>query len=120
MPLKGIGYQGPEFEEMDLEALIARRPERVLVDELAHTNAPGSRHPEEGHRRLEQLPLHLYLDDRDRLRQQLHIESLNDVVAQITSSAWWPKNCSPDPASTTAPIRISSRSTRHADDLISV
>ena len=41
-----IEYKGQSLEEMDLDAIIARRPQIVLVDELAHTNAPGSRHPE--------------------------------------------------------------------------
>src|SRR3954454_14182264 len=66
---------------MDLEAIIARRPQIVLVDELAHTNAPGSHHPKR------------YLDVQEILSHGInvyttvniqHIESLNDVVAQIT------------------------------------
>ena len=66
---------------MDLDALIARRPQIALVDELAHTNAPGSRHPKR------------YLDVEELLSRGIdvytavniqHIESLNDVVAQIT------------------------------------
>ena len=66
---------------MDLDAIIARRPQIVLVDELAHTNAPGSRHPKR------------YLDVEEFLDHGIdvyttvniqHIESLNDVVAQIT------------------------------------
>src|SRR5438046_3089614 len=42
---KKIDYRGVELEEMDLDAILARRPQLVLVDELAHTNAPTSRHP---------------------------------------------------------------------------
>ena len=66
---------------MDLDALIARRPQIALVDELAHTNVPGSRHPKR------------YLDVEELLSRGIdvytavniqHIESLNDVVAQIT------------------------------------
>ena len=66
---------------MDLDAILARRPQVVLVDELAHTNAPGSRHPKR------------YLDVQEILNAGIdvyttvniqHIESLNDVVAQIT------------------------------------
>src|SRR6185295_17404041 len=45
IPRRRIEYRGQVLEEMDLEGIIARRPEVVLVDELAHTNAPGSRHP---------------------------------------------------------------------------
>src|SRR5215813_1644372 len=45
IPRKQIEYKGQHLSEMDLEAIIARKPQIVLVDELAHTNAPGSRHP---------------------------------------------------------------------------
>ena len=81
MPRKRIEYKGRSLEEMDLDAIIARRPQIVLVDELAHTNAPGSRHPKR------------YLDVEELLDRGIdvyttvniqHIESLNDVVAQIT------------------------------------
>ena len=44
LPLKHLTYRGKEFEELDTDAVIARRPEWVLVDELAHTNVPGARH----------------------------------------------------------------------------
>jgi two-component system sensor histidine kinase KdpD len=81
IPRRRIEYRGQHLEEMDLDAIIARRPQIVLVDELAHTNAPGGRHPKR------------YLDVLDLLDQGVnvystvniqHIESLNDVVAQIT------------------------------------
>src|SRR3954465_2075211 len=81
LPRKPLTYKEQTFEEMDLDALIARRPQIALVDELAHTNAPGSRHPKR------------YLDVEELLSQGIdvytavniqHIESLNDVVAQIT------------------------------------
>ncbi|RWJ10743.1 MAG: hypothetical protein EOR26_33285, partial [Mesorhizobium sp.] len=45
LPRRQVGYKGRILEEMDLDAILARRPALVLVDELAHTNAPGSRHP---------------------------------------------------------------------------
>src|SRR5262245_26791719 len=45
IPRRRVEYKGQWLEEMDLDAIIARRPQIVLVDELAHTNAPGSRHP---------------------------------------------------------------------------
>src|ERR1700742_4916094 len=45
IPRKRVAYRDQAIEEMDLDALIARRPRLALVDELAHTNAPGSRHP---------------------------------------------------------------------------
>ncbi len=45
LPLKAIDYKGHELREFDLEAALARKPGLILVDELAHSNAPGSRHP---------------------------------------------------------------------------
>src|SRR4029078_2826295 len=81
VPRRPIEYKGQGLEEMDLDAILARRPQIVLVDELAHTNAAGSRHPKR------------YLAVEDILRHGIdvysnvniqHIESLNDVVAQIT------------------------------------
>jgi len=81
VPRKRIDYKGRLLDEMDLDAIIARRPQIALVDELAHTNAPGSRHPKR------------YLDVEEILNSGIdvyttvniqHIESLNDVVAQIT------------------------------------
>jgi two-component system sensor histidine kinase KdpD len=81
VPRQRLEYKGQWLEEMDLDAIIARRPQIALVDELAHTNAPGSRHPKR------------YLDVEELLSGGIdvyttvniqHIESLNDVVAQIT------------------------------------
>src|SRR5512138_2149253 len=81
LPRRRLSYKDQMLEEMDLDALIARRPQIALVDELAHTNAPGSRHPKR------------YLDVEELLSRGIdvytavniqHIESLNDVVAQIT------------------------------------
>ncbi len=66
---------------MDLDAILARRPRLVLVDELAHTNAPGSRHPKR-YLDVEEL-LAAGIDVYTTLNIQ-HVESLNDVVAQIT------------------------------------
>ncbi len=81
VPRRPVEYQGSALAEMDLDALIRRRPKLALVDELAHTNAPGSRHPKR------------YLDVEELLNQGIdvyttvnvqHLESLNDVIAQIT------------------------------------
>lgn len=81
IPRVGIGYKGRSLEEMDLDAVLERRPQLVLVDELAHTNAPGSRHPK---RYLDVLEiLDQGIDVYTTLNIQ-HVESLNDVVAQIT------------------------------------
>jgi len=81
VPRRRIEYRGQWLEEMDLDAIIARRPQLVLVDELAHTNASGSRHPKR-HIDVEELLSH-GIDVYTTVNIQ-HIESLNDVVAQIT------------------------------------
>src|SRR5437868_12879112 len=81
IPRRNVDYKGRILDEMDIDAILARRPALVLVDELAHTNAPGSRHPKR------------YLDVQEILARGIdvyttlniqHVESLNDVVAQIT------------------------------------
>ena len=81
IPRRQLEYKGQWLEEMDLDAIIARRPQIVLVDELAHTNAPGSRHPKR-YLDVEEL-LNLDINVYSTVNIQ-HIESLNDVVAQIT------------------------------------
>src|SRR5271166_3844573 len=81
IPRVKIDYHGHVLEEMDLDALLARRPQLALVDELAHTNAPGSRHPKR-YLDVEEL-LAAGIDVYTTLNIQ-HVESLNDVVAQIT------------------------------------
>src|SRR5271168_47846 len=81
LPRKRVVYKDQTIEEMDLDALIARRPQLALVDELAHTNAPGSRHPKR-YLDVEELLSH-GIDVYTAVNIQ-HIESLNDVVAQIT------------------------------------
>jgi two-component system sensor histidine kinase KdpD len=81
IPRRHIPYRGQTLEEMDLDAILARRPEIVLVDELAHTNAEGSRHPKR-YLDVEEL-LGAGIDVYTTVNIQ-HIESLNDVVAQIT------------------------------------
>src|ERR1700728_640101 len=81
VPRRHVEYKGQSLTEMDLDAIIARRPQIALVDELAHTNVEGSRHPKR------------YLDVEELMSRGIHvyttiniqhIESLNDVVAQIT------------------------------------
>jgi len=81
VPRRHIQYKEQSFEEMDLDAIIARRPQIVLVDELAHTNVEGSRHPKR-YLDVEELMNH-GIDIYTTVNIQ-HIESLNDVVAQIT------------------------------------
>ena len=81
IPRKRVDYKGQVLEEMDIDAILARRPELVLVDELAHTNAPGSRHPKR-YLDVEEL-LAAGIDVYSTMNVQ-HVESLNDVVARIT------------------------------------
>jgi two-component system, OmpR family, sensor histidine kinase KdpD len=81
IPRRRLEYKGQWLEEMDLDAIIARHPQIALVDELAHTNAPGSRHPKR-HLDIEEL-LNRGINVYTTVNIQ-HIESLNDVVAQIT------------------------------------
>jgi len=76
-----LNYRGKEFDEMDLDALLARRPELALVDELAHTNISGSRHTRR-YQDVEEL-LAAGINVYTTLNIQ-HIETLNDIVAQIT------------------------------------
>lgn len=78
---RAVDRQGHASGEMDLDAILARRPQLVLVDELAHTNAPGSRHPKR-YQDVEEL-LGAGIDVYSTLNIQ-HVESLNDVVASFT------------------------------------
>src|SRR4030095_1992683 len=81
IPRRKLEYRKRTFDEMDLDAILGRRPHLLLVDELAHTNIPGSRHPKR------------YLDVEELLAADIdvyttvniqHLESLNDTIAQIT------------------------------------
>jgi two-component system sensor histidine kinase KdpD len=81
IPRNVIEYRGVTITEMDLDAILAARPQLVLVDELAHTNAPGSRHAKR-YQDVEEL-LDAGIDVYTTLNIQ-HVDSLNDVVAQIT------------------------------------
>lgn len=76
-----VAHRGVVLEEFDLDAAIARRPAVLLLDELAHTNAPGSRHAKRWQDVRELLAVGI--DVHTTLNIQ-HIESLNDIVAQIT------------------------------------
>ena len=83
IPRREVGYRGTVLEEMDLPAVLARDPELCLIDELAHTNAPGLEHEKR------------YEDVRDVIEAGIdvfstvnvqHLESLNDQVTQLTGS----------------------------------
>ena len=81
IPRQTLEYRGQQFEEMDLDAVLDRAPKVALVDELAHTNVPGSRHE----KRWQDVDVLLSagIDVISTVNIQ-HLESLNDVVARIT------------------------------------
>ena len=81
VPRRMLAHRGKALAEMDLDAILARRPQLVLVDELAHSNAEGSRHPKR-YMDVEEV-LAAGIDVYSTLNIQ-HVESLNDVVAEIT------------------------------------
>jgi two-component system sensor histidine kinase KdpD len=76
-----IEYRGAEFEEMDVDAILARRPEVALVDELAHTNVPGSRNEKRWQDVNELLDAGITVVSTVNIQ---HLESINDVVERIT------------------------------------
>lgn len=81
LPRKQVAYRGATLDEFDLDAAIARRPELLIIDELAHTNAPGQ------HNEKRWQDVKACLDAGINVYSTLnvqHVESLNDVVAQIT------------------------------------
>ena len=81
LPRQQVEYHGTTLTDMDLDAILARRPQLVLVDELAHTNAPGLRHPKR-YQDVEEL-LDAGINVYTTVNIQ-HLESLKDVVQQIT------------------------------------
>jgi two-component system sensor histidine kinase KdpD len=81
VPRRTVDYRGQMLSELDLDALLARKPGIALIDELAHTNTPGSRHPKRWQDVIEVLDAGI--DVVTTLNIQ-HVESLNDVVARIT------------------------------------
>lgn len=76
-----VDYRGGSFPELDVPAVLARRPQVVLVDELAHTNTPGSKNPKRWQDVEELLDAGITVISTVNVQ---HLESLNDVVAQIT------------------------------------
>lgn len=81
LPRRAIPYEGRTLSEMDLDAILTRRPALVLVDELAHTNAPGSRHAKRWQDVTELLDAGIDVYSTINIQ---HVESLNDVVASFT------------------------------------
>lgn len=81
IPLRPVTYRGLTTHEMDVDAVIARHPDIALVDELAHTNAPGMRNPKRW-QDVQEI-LNAGIDVMTTVNVQ-HVESLNDVVERIT------------------------------------
>jgi two-component system sensor histidine kinase KdpD len=80
-PRSVVEYRGQSFEEMDVEGILRRRPQLVLVDELAHSNVPGSKHAKRWEDVHELLDAGINVISTVNLQ---HLESLNDVVERIT------------------------------------
>lgn len=83
VPMREVEYHNVNLREMDLDAVLARKPQLALVDELAHTNAPGSRHAKRYQDVLELLDAGIDVFTTVNIQ---HLESLNDVVARITGT----------------------------------
>jgi two-component system sensor histidine kinase KdpD len=81
VPRRAIEYRGVTMEEMDVDAIIRRRPQVCVVDELAHTNVPGSRHEKRYQDVLEILDAGIHVMTAINIQ---HIETLNDAVARLT------------------------------------
>ena len=81
VPRRQVAYRGAWFEELDVDAVLARRPRVALVDELAHTNVPGSRNEKRWEDVEELLVAGIHVISTLNVQ---HLESLNDVVEQIT------------------------------------
>ncbi len=81
IPRRRLPYKNVEIDEMDLDAILARKPELCLVDELAHTNAPGSRHDKRYQDVLELLDAGISIMTAVNIQ---HLETLNDLVSRVT------------------------------------
>ncbi len=81
VPRKSIAYRGTTLEEFDIDGTLERKPAIVLLDELAHTNAPGSRHRKRWQDVADLLEAGISVHTTLNIQ---HVESLNDIVAQIT------------------------------------
>jgi len=91
LPNREVQYRGTLIKEFDIDAALARKPQLILLDELAHTNAPGSRHPKRWNDVEELLDAGISVYTTINVQ---HLESLNDVVARITGV--WVKETVPD------------------------
>ena len=86
LPARAVSYRGKTLNDFDLDAALARHPALILVDELAHSNVPGARHPKRWQDAEELLAAGI--DVFTTLNVQ-HLESLNDVVGGITNVRVW-------------------------------
>lgn len=91
LPNREVQYRGTLIKEFDIDAALARKPQLILLDELAHSNAPGSRHPKRWQDVDELLDAGINVYTTINVQ---HLESLNDVVARITGV--WVKETVPD------------------------
>lgn len=91
LPNREVQYRGTLIKEFDIDAALARKPQLILLDELAHSNAPGSRHPKRWQDVEELLDAGISVYTTINVQ---HLESLNDVVARITGV--WVKETVPD------------------------
>jgi len=81
IPRRTIEYRGVKMEEMDIDAIVARKPQVCIVDELAHTNVPGSRHAKRYEDVRELLDAGIHVMTAVNIQ---HLETLNDAVARVT------------------------------------
>ncbi len=81
VPRRRINYRDTVLDEMDVDAILARRPQLVVVDELAHTNVPGSRHAKRYEDVIELLDAGIHVMTALNIQ---HLETLNDAVARVT------------------------------------
>src|SRR5581483_10286757 len=81
VPRRAVPYRGATLEEMDLDGVLARRPQVCVVDELAHTNVPGSRHAKRYEDVAELLDAGIHVMTAVNIQ---HLETLNDAVARVT------------------------------------
>jgi len=82
VPRRQIAYRGVSIEEMDLDAILARRPDVVIIDEVAHTNAPGSRNAKRYQDVFEILGAGINVICAVNIQ---HLESLNDIIQRVTT-----------------------------------
>jgi two-component system sensor histidine kinase KdpD len=81
VPLRSVEYRGTTMKEMDVDAIVARKPQVCVVDELAHTNVPGSRHEKRFEDVIELLNAGVHVMTAVNIQ---HLETLNDSVARVT------------------------------------